>query len=69
MKLKAAVFRKSELARTMAALKKKKKAFVVLKKMGALRKKRRARAKQMDEIYQLFKTKKILTAWRKINTE
>ena len=37
MKLKAAAFRKSELARTMAALKKKKKVLMVLKKMGALR--------------------------------
>ena len=51
MKLKAAAFRKSELARTMAALKKKKKVFLVLKKMGVQRMKRRAREKQMQEIY------------------
>lgn len=67
--LKASAFQKSQVARTLAALKRKKKVFVVLRNMGRQRMKRNAREKQMREIYQLFKTKKILRAWRKIITE
>ena len=50
-------------------MKRKKKVYVVLKNMGLQRMRRRARERQLREIYQLFKTKKILRAWRKIHED
>jgi len=53
----------------MTALKKKNRAFQVLKMLGKLRMKRKQTNSSIDEIYRLFKYKRIFQAWKKIGKD